>query len=99
VILCGMNLNPVNFVALPMLVGIGVDNGIHMVGRSEGEPLLGGPTGIAVWRTAVTTLLGFGSLVAPASPGLTSLGWITSIGMVACLAASLLLLPPLLRRT
>jgi predicted RND superfamily exporter protein len=99
VILCGLNLNPVNFVALPMLVGIGVDNGIHLVARRRDLPGLGGPTGIAIWRCAVTTLLGFGSLVTAATPGLASLGWISSIGMTTCLAASLLVLPPMLRRS
>jgi predicted RND superfamily exporter protein len=29
--LCGLALNPANMIALPLIVGVGVDNGVHVL--------------------------------------------------------------------
>jgi predicted RND superfamily exporter protein len=85
-----------NFVAIPFLLGIGVDDGVHLVARLRRAGGAGaGATGQAVVRTSVTTMLAFGSLVTAQSPGLASMGWIIALGVWCCLLASLLILPAL----
>lgn len=92
-------LNLANFVAVPFLLGIGVDDGIHVAHhfrraeRAEGL----GDTAVAIWRTSVTTALAFGSLMTSSMQGLWTLGLITSVGVVACLLASFLVMVPLAR--
>ena len=82
------------FVAIPFLLGIGVDDGVHLVARlREGSGIA--ETGDAVVRTSVTTILGFGSLLFAATPGLSSLGFIAALGVSCCLCTSLLVLVPL----
>jgi uncharacterized membrane protein YdfJ with MMPL/SSD domain len=93
----GVPLHPGNFVAVPLILGLGVDDGIHLALRHRE----GGSTGVtlhAIWRTSATTALGFGSLVTAQSPALASLGGIVLAGVLVCFAASALVLPPLLRR-
>lgn len=91
-------LHPGNFLALPLVLSLGVDDGIHIVLRARRDGIhraviaTGGP----VWRTTVTTCLGFGSLVFAESPVIASLGWITAAGAVFCLLATLLVVPVLL---
>ncbi len=92
-------IHPGNLVALPFLLGLGVDFGIYMTGRAlEGDrrPLL--TTGDAILRTSVTTLLAFGSLAFASSPALVSLGCILAAGISACYVATVLLVPQLLSR-
>ena len=96
--IAAIQLNPANFVALPMLLGIGVDDGIHYVarvrrGRDTHEGV--GETPNAIWRTTSTTALGFGSLCLAESPGFASLGLLVIVGVFACLVATLLVLPVL----
>ena len=90
-------LHPGNFVAVPLILGLGVDDGIHLVLRHRE----GGGTAAtmqAIWRTSITTAIGFGSLVTAQSPALASLGGIVLAGVLVCFAASALVLPPLLQR-
>jgi predicted RND superfamily exporter protein len=93
----GLPLTPINFIALPMLLGIGLDDGVHLVARARAGERTAGPTAAAIWRTTATTMLGFGSLVTATSPGIAELGWLTLIGVGACLLTTLLTLPILLR--
>jgi len=58
--------NFANIIALPLLLGIGVDSGIHIVQRMHGgeepaEALLHTSTARAVLYSALTTILSFGS--------------------------------------
>ncbi len=97
--LLDVSLNLANFVVVPFLIGIGVDDGIHIASRlgSAGLRAPLGETGVAVWRTSATTALAFGSLVTSSSPGLASLGLIALIGVLASWACSALVLVPLAR--
>ncbi|MEM7261583.1 MAG: MMPL family transporter [Planctomycetota bacterium] len=88
-----------NVVALPFLIGLGIDDGIHMVskhreGASRRELLAS--SGRSVWRTSVTSLIGFGSLAFASSPGLASLGLVMAVGITACFVASVITLPVIL---
>ena len=99
---CGLidlDLNLANFFGVPILVGVAVDNGVHLVHRwrhTPGENPAAGPTGSAVLLTSLTTIVGFGSLAFAGHRGLASLGLLLAIGMSTCLVASLVVLPPLL---
>jgi len=95
---------PVQFIAamaIPLIVGIGIDDGIHMVNRlrslAPGEDPVPAVAnlGRSVILTSLTTVAGFGSLALAEMPGLAGLGRIAVIGVLLCLAATLLLLPSL----
>lgn len=94
-----IDFNPVNIMALTLLVGIGVANGIHILDRFAEEPqpaILSKSTGKAVLVSAVTTMAGFGSLMVAKHHGIASLGEVMVIGTGTCLVASLGVLPALL---
>jgi uncharacterized protein len=98
-VLWGVNLNLANFYAVPILVGIGVDSGVHLVHRWREDPTANpavGPTGAAISLTSATTLIGFGSLIFASHRGLASFGKLCFVGTATGLAVSLLLLPPVL---
>ncbi len=103
--LADIRYNFANIIALPLLLGIGVDNGVHVVRRvrdgafDTAGALLRSSTSRAIVFSALTTIVSFGSLGLSAHPGTASMGWILTIGMVALVAATLLLLPPLAIRT
>lgn len=93
-------LNIVNIGMLPILVGIGVDDGIHIVHRFlEGRGRIVQifhNTGRAVLITTLTTIVGFGTLVFAEYPGLVTAGLVAIIGMVCCFVSSVTVLPALL---
>ena len=96
----GIPFNFANVIALPLLLGIGVDNGIHMVRRARGA---GGPGGVlatstprAVLTSALTTICGFGSLAFSPHPGMASMGAVLTIGLAATLACTLVVLPAIM---
>ncbi len=94
----GLALNPLNVFVTTMVIGIGSDYGIHLVQRMREAPQGTGGTVRAVVLAALTTAVGFGSLMTSHYPGLASVGWMTVLGVcLACLAA--IVLVPLLRRT
>lgn len=94
----GLALNPLNVFVTTMVIGIGSDYGIHLVHRVREDPAATGGTVRAVVLAALTTAVGFGSLMTSHYPGLASVGWMTVLGVcLACLAA--IVLVPLLRRT
>jgi uncharacterized protein len=96
--LLGLNFNLANFFSVPILIGIGVDNGIHLVHRwrETGTAELG-DTKRGVFLTSMTTAIGFGCLSFASHRGLQSLGQVMALGSLAILVASLLVLPSLLR--
>lgn len=102
-ILLDMPFNFVNVIVLPLLLGIGVDSGIHLVQRARrplrpGEPLAGTVTGRAVLWSAFTTLTSFSTLALSAHRGIASLGQLLVLGMGATLICMLVVLPAVLHR-
>jgi hypothetical protein len=81
-----------------MIVGIGSDYGIHVYHRHrEGADLTQlAETGRSVLLAALTTVVGFGSLVLTHYPGLQSIGWMTALGVLLSCFAALIVLPLLL---
>ncbi len=95
----GVPLNLANIMTLPLVIGIGVTNGIHILNRyaEEGTPgILSRSTGKAVLVSGLTAIAGFGSLVLAEHRGIRSLGFIMSIGIATCMIAGLTFLPALL---
>lgn len=98
-VLTDLKLSIINMVILPSLVGISVDNAIHIVERvrERGENIgsVMATTGRAAALTTLTTLVGFGGLVTASMGGLRSMGYLALIGFSLCLLVTWLLLPAL----
>jgi predicted RND superfamily exporter protein len=93
--------NFANIITLPLLLGIGVDNGIHMVHRMKVAPPASGnvlqtSTSRAVLFSSLTTICSFGNLAFSPHAGMSSMGTLLSIGLFASLLTTLILLPVLL---
>lgn len=92
-------LNPANMIALPLLLGIGVDYGVHLVHdfrEQTGRYRMSPSTAVAVLVDSLTTIVGFGALMVASHQGLQSLGRVLTIGVSCCLFTSLIMLPALL---
>jgi len=97
----GMKLNINNFMALPIIIGIGIDDGVHMLHRYkiEGRNSMDKVTkftGKAVLLTSLTTIIGFGSVATASHRGLASMGLVLVIGVAACFITSAFLLPAII---
>ena len=95
----GIPLNPANIMTLPLVIGIGVTNGIHILNRYAEEQtpsILARSTGKAVLVSGLTAIAGFGSLMLAKHQGIQSLGYVMSIGLATCMIAGLTFLPALL---
>ena len=91
--------NPANIMTLPLVIGIGVTNGIHILNRfaeEQNPSILAKSTGKAVLVSGLTTIAGFGSLVLAEHQGIQSLGYVMATGTAACMIAGLTFLPALL---
>jgi len=101
----GVPFNPANIMTLPLVVGIGVTYGVHILTRfaEERNPaILAKSTGKAVLVSGLTTVAGFGSLILAKHQGIVSLGFVMSVGVAAAMLGGLVSLPALLmlgRRT
>ena len=92
-------LNAANMIALPLILGIGVDYGVHIVHEfreSSGRYRISASTAVAVLVDSLTTIVGFGSLMIASHQGLASLGRVLTLGVSCCLFTSLVMLPALL---
>ncbi len=95
-VVIGMPFNYANIIALPLLVGIGVDNGIHVVHRLRAESaarLFATSTMRAVLASGLTTIASFGNLAFSAHAGTASMGIVLALGLVTSMAATLVVLP------
>lgn len=98
--LFNLRFNPANIITLPLTVGIGVAYGIYVVDRlreNSATSLFDTSTGKSVWLSALTTIIGFGSLIQSSYRGISGLGLLMTISVAMCLISSLYILPALLR--
>ena len=93
--------NFANVIALPLLLGVGVDSGIHMLARArmmgDSRSLASSSTARGVLISALTTTVSFGNLAFSPHPGTASMGLLLAVGLLAILAATLLVLPAMVR--
>ncbi|MBN2443926.1 MAG: MMPL family transporter [Spirochaetales bacterium] len=98
--LFGFKMNMTNVMVIPLIIGMGIDFGIHIAHRFKTEGNIEATyryTGKGVFLSALTTMIGFGSLGLVGSfPAIGSLGAILFFGITACLATTLIILPALL---
>ncbi len=95
----GVHLNPFNFIVLPILIGIGLDDGIHIYRRFQEQGDIRKAvsfTGRSVLVTTLTTICGFGSLSMADYHVLKSMGVMAIVGVVACFLFSVITLPAVL---
>jgi predicted RND superfamily exporter protein len=98
----GIKLNLINFIALPLLIGIDVDYGIYLVSLARRSPQIKDSEralssgALAVMVCASSMVAGYASLVTISIPAVRLLGIVVAVGVAACLAIVYLMLVPLL---
>ena len=92
--------NLTNVVVIPMIMGLGVDNGIHVYMRyREGASvatMMDSSTPRSVLISALTTLAAFGSLAVSGHRGLHSMGVLLSVALLCVILGTLVVLPAML---
>jgi len=94
-----LKVNFLDFVALPITLGIGVDYAINVAHRHDHEPdplLTLRTSGSAVFVCSLTTIIGYGSLLISENLAIRGFGLASLIGELACVATALILVPALL---
>jgi hypothetical protein len=94
----GIKLNFLNFVAIPITIGIGAEYAHNLMQRYRAE---GGQrlerviteTGGAIVLCALTTVIGYVALMWSINKGIASFGLAAAVGEVVCLLAAVLVLP------
>jgi len=99
--LLGMKFNLINFMCLPLILGIGIDDGVHVLHRYRREGKLSIPlvlkfTGRAILLTSLTTMIGFGSMGLASHRGTASMGQVLFLGVGACFLSSAFVLPAII---
>jgi uncharacterized protein len=95
----GQPFNFANVIVLPMLIGMSVDSGVHLLHRHrthEEEDVLATSTARAVFYAALTTMLSFGSLGLAPHRGIASIGQLLTIGVALVLVCYVVVLPAVL---
>jgi predicted RND superfamily exporter protein len=96
-----LRLNMLNFIALPITFGIGVDYATNVIQRRRVDEARSiadvvRTTGGAVALCSLTTIIGYSSLLVARNQALVSFGLLADLGEVACLLAALVALPAFL---
>jgi len=98
--LTGTPINFANIIALPLLLGLGVDNGIHMVEKlhhslSEKQNIYRSSTARAMFYGALTTASSFAGLAFSPHQGIASMGLIITMGIFWIMVCTFVILPAL----
>ncbi|WP_432740432.1 MMPL family transporter [Methylobacter sp. G7] len=93
-------INFANIIALPLLLGLGVDNGIHMVEKlhhslSEEQNIYQSSTARAMFYGALTTASSFAGLAFSPHQGIASMGLIITMGIFWIMVSTFVILPAL----
>ncbi|MBI4410855.1 MAG: MMPL family transporter [Deltaproteobacteria bacterium] len=98
----GLKFNFYNMITIPMVIGMGEDNSVHLIHRNEElkrssvmRALF--TSGSAALMASLTTMLGYAGLIFAHHPGLRSIGILAVIGMGTCMLSSLVFLPAFLQ--
>ncbi|GAB6141945.1 MMPL family transporter [Methylosoma difficile] len=97
-VLLNNDFNFANIIALPLLLGLGIDSSILIMHRlhfnlSENENLLQSSTTRGIIFSSITTLCSFSSLSFTAHQGMASMGLLLSLGLFFTVICSLIVLP------
>jgi hopanoid biosynthesis associated RND transporter like protein HpnN len=97
-VLTNTPINYANIIALPLLLGLGVDNGIHMVEKlhhslSENQNIYQSSTARAMFYGALTTASSFGGLAFSSHQGIASMGLIITMGIFWIMVCTFIVLP------
>lgn len=97
--LTGTKLNMLNALALPLVLGVGVDYGMHLLlalkeGARARESLITVLKPVVI--SGLTTIAGFGALVFAQNPALKGLGTVCGLGVGSCLVASVFFAVPVM---
>lgn len=99
-VILALPFNFANVIVLPLLFGLGVASGVHLVTRARhatnAYALMHTSTPRAVLFSALTTIASFGSLALSGHPGMTSMGQLLTIAIVYTLFSTLIILPALM---
>jgi hypothetical protein len=100
----GVPFNAANLLLLPLIVGVGIDNGIYLVhrvregrGRADDRRPLAPSAAKAITLASLTNIVGFGSLMLSSHRGIWSLGFVVALGVLCLWVASVATLPSLFR--
>jgi hypothetical protein len=99
--LLGIKVNFLDFVALPITLGLGVDYAINVAHRHDHEALPDPITtlrtsGSAVFVCSLTTIIGYGSLLVSDNLAIKGFGTASLIGEITCVLTALVLVPAML---
>lgn len=97
----GLNLDFFNVIIIPVLIGAGVDDGVHFYAhyRAQGRGSVGAvmkSLGGALVMTTITSAIGFMGLAVTDYGGLKSMGYLAIIGLSMTLLGTMLVLPAIL---
>ena len=97
----GMKLSMMSVMGLPLIIGIGIDDGVHIIHRWRHEGhgkirIVFSSTGKAIFLTSLTTMFAFGSLVFSAFPAFGQFGGALFLGVAACFLTTAVILPGIL---
>ena len=97
-----LKINFLNFIALPITFGIGVDYGVNIFQRyrEEGEGTIANVvrnTGGAVLLSSLTTIIGYSSLLIAGNQAFVSFGRLAVLGEITCVTAAVISMPAFLR--
>jgi predicted RND superfamily exporter protein len=101
-VLGGWKFDVANVMAIPLILGIGIDDAVHVIHalRREGVGAIAQVlrhTGRALVLTSLTTGIAFGSIAFASHRGMAGMGLLLVLGVGSCLVTSLFLLPALVR--
>jgi predicted RND superfamily exporter protein len=100
--LFGIAVSAVTIAIAPLVLGIGVDGGVHFVSswkRHNGRlEEVFAETGLAIVVTVTTSVTAFGTFIISDSPSLIRFGSQASLALIGCLIVTLTVLPTVVRR-
>ncbi|HVV85780.1 MAG TPA: MMPL family transporter [Kofleriaceae bacterium] len=98
--LLGLKVNFLDFIALPITLGLGIDYAINIAHRHHGEHQDARATlrssGSAVFVCSLTTIIGYGSLLVSENLAIRGFGTASLVGEVTCLSSALIIVPAII---
>lgn len=96
--LAGIKINFLDFIALPIALGLGIDYAINVADRAEHDDPRTAlrSTGGTVLVCSLTTMIGYTSLLVSDNLAIRGFGTASLIGEITCVAAALLIVPAIL---